>query len=150
MLRNVETYSGPYTKKYDIYVDDVLVREHVLPRAEGGEGYKVYDFPVTDPAALAATADGKARIRYEYRLGTLASDGFFDPSIADLWVLPLGADTRGAGRVGGRSERHGRQRRLVPLGRHGRGRGGRQPRRGPGRGDRGGRRPGGVRRPGRR
>jgi hypothetical protein len=95
VLRNVETYSGPYTKKYDIYVDDVLVREHELPRAESGQGYKVYDFPVTDPVALAATADGKARVRYEYRLGTLASNGFFDPSIADLWVLPLGADTRG-------------------------------------------------------
>ncbi|GAA4724662.1 hypothetical protein GCM10023350_03840 [Nocardioides endophyticus] len=95
VLRNVETYSGPYTKKYDIYVDDVRVREHELPRAESGEGYKVYDFPVTDPAALAATADGKARVRYEYRLGTLASNGFFDPSIADLWVLPLGVDTRG-------------------------------------------------------
>lgn len=95
VLRNVETYSGPYTKKYDIYVDGILVREHLLPRAETGEGFKVYDFPVTDPAVLAATADGKARVRYEYRLGTLASDGFFDPSIADLWVLPLGADTRG-------------------------------------------------------
>ncbi len=94
VLRNVETYSGPYTKKYDIYVDGVLVREHVLPRAEGGEGWKVYDFPVTDPAALAEAADGKVRVRYEYRLGTRASDGFFDPSIADLWVLPLPEDTR--------------------------------------------------------
>jgi hypothetical protein len=95
VLRNVETYSGPYTKKYDVSVDGVLVREHVLPRAEGGHGFKVYDFPITDPAALAAAADGKVRVRYEYRLGTNASDGFFDPSIADLWVLPIGADTRG-------------------------------------------------------
>ncbi|SFA82046.1 Ig-like domain (group 3) [Nocardioides alpinus] len=94
VLRNVETYSGPYTKKYDIYVDDVLVREHVLPRAEGGEGSKVYDFPVTDPAALAAAADGKVRVRYEYRLGTRAQDGFFDPSIADLWVLRVTDDER--------------------------------------------------------
>ncbi|SDC89745.1 Ig-like domain (group 3) [Nocardioides lianchengensis] len=93
VLRNVETYSGPYTKKYDVYVDDVLVREHLLPRAEGGEGFKVYDFPVTDPAALDNT--GTVRVRYEYRLGTRAQDGFFDPSIADLWVLPLAADTRG-------------------------------------------------------
>ena len=37
---------------------------------------------------------GTVRVRYEYRLGTRASDGFFDPSIADLWVLPVGADTQ--------------------------------------------------------
>ena len=94
VLRNVETYSGPYTKKYDIYVDDVLVREHVLPRAEGGEGWKVYDFPVDRPGGARGDRDGKARVRYEYRLGTRASDGFFDPSIADLWVLALPDDTR--------------------------------------------------------
>ncbi|MCR1784292.1 family 78 glycoside hydrolase catalytic domain [Nocardioides carbamazepini] len=89
LIRNVETYDGPRTKKYNVYVDDVLVRTQLVPRTATGVGIKVYDLVVDDPAVLPA--DGTARIKYEYPLD---ASGYFDPSIADMWVLPLTDDTR--------------------------------------------------------
>jgi alpha-L-rhamnosidase len=91
VLRSVDTYYAPVNKKYDVYVDGVLVHSHLLPRTEAGAGFKVYDVLVDDPTVLAN--DGTVRVRYEYPLGTTVADGF-DPSIADLWVLAVPADTR--------------------------------------------------------
>lgn len=98
VLRNVDTYFSANTKKYNIYVDDVLVRNHLLPRAESGAGFKVYDVLVDNPAVLAN--DGTVRVRFEYPLGTSAQDGFFDPSIADTYVVAVPADTRAPETVG--------------------------------------------------
>ncbi|MBM7518695.1 family 78 glycoside hydrolase catalytic domain [Nocardioides nitrophenolicus] len=89
VIRNLETYDGARTKKYNVYVDGVLVKTQLVPRSEPGAGIKVYDLLVDDPAVLPA--DGTARIKYEYPLD---ASGYFDPSIADMWVLPLGDDTR--------------------------------------------------------
>ena len=87
LLRHIETYDGARTKKYDVYVDDVLVRTQVVPRAEGGAGIKVHDILVDDPALLSE--DGTVRVRYEYPVD---ASGFYDPSLADVWVLPVAAD----------------------------------------------------------
>ena len=83
-VRMIETFDGARTKEFNLYVDGVPVGRYVVPRTEGGLGWLAHDLLVDDPAALAATADGKARIRIEFP--TDASD--FDPSVADLWVMP--------------------------------------------------------------
>ncbi len=90
MLRTLETYNGPLTKKYNVYVDDLLVRNVSLKRSEGGQGTKTYQVVIEDPAAIAKTSDGKVRVKFEYPVG---NEAFHDPSIADLWVLPVPADS---------------------------------------------------------
>lgn len=89
ILRNLETFDGPWTKKYNIYVDDVLVKNYSLKRTETGQGSKTYQVLIDDPAVLAN--DGTVRIKYEFPVGNAA---FYDPSIADTWVLPVNDDTR--------------------------------------------------------
>jgi hypothetical protein len=87
VLRNIETFDGVRTKKYNVYVDDRLVKTQLVPRTETGTGIKVYDLLVDDPAVL--DNDGNVRVKFEYPLD---ASGFFDPSIADLWVLGVPDD----------------------------------------------------------
>ncbi|WP_244930969.1 family 78 glycoside hydrolase catalytic domain [Nocardioides sp. W7] len=89
ILRNVETFDAARSKKYDVFVDGVRVKTQLVPRTEGGQGIKVYDALVDDPAVLEN--DGNVRIRYEYPLDAA---GFHDPSIADTWVLEVPGDTQ--------------------------------------------------------
>ncbi|GAA4702720.1 family 78 glycoside hydrolase catalytic domain [Nocardioides conyzicola] len=89
VLRDIETFDGARTKKYHVYVDDTLVKTQLVPRTETGAGIKVYDLLVDDPAVL--DNDGNVRIKFEYPMD---ASGFFDPSIADLWVLGVPADTQ--------------------------------------------------------
>jgi len=89
VLRAIETFDGARTKKYNVYVDGTLVKTQLVPRAETGTGIKVYDLLVDDPAVLAN--DGNVRVKFEYPLD---ASGFFDPSIADLWVLAVGDDAQ--------------------------------------------------------
>jgi hypothetical protein len=90
VLRNIETFDGARTKKYHVYVDDTLVKTQLVPRAETGQGTKVYDALIDDPAVLAGDG-GSVRIKFEFPTD---AGGFFDPSIADLWVMGVGADTQ--------------------------------------------------------
>ena len=83
-VRMIETFDGARTKEFNLYVDEVLVGRYAVPRAQGGLGWLAHDLLVDAPAALAATADGKARLKIEFP--TDATD--YDPSVADLWVLP--------------------------------------------------------------
>ena len=83
-VRMIETFDGARTKEFNLYVDDVPVGRYDVRRAQGGLGWLAHDLLVDDPAALAATADGRARLKIEFP--TDATD--FDPSVADLWVLP--------------------------------------------------------------
>ncbi|WP_182525362.1 family 78 glycoside hydrolase catalytic domain [Nocardioides dongkuii] len=89
LLRGVETYGGPTPKKYHVYVDDVLVKTQLVPRTESGPGIKVYDALLSGPAV--EENDGNVRIKFEYPRDAA---GFHDPSIADLWVLKVPADTQ--------------------------------------------------------
>ena len=83
-VRMIETFDGARTKEFNLYVDDVPVGRYAVKRTQGGLGWLAHDLLVDDPAALAATADGKARLKIEFP--TDATD--FDPSVADLWVVP--------------------------------------------------------------
>jgi alpha-L-rhamnosidase len=87
VLRSRETFDGARTKKYHVYVDDQLVKTQLVPRAETGTGTKVYDLLVDDPDAI--DDDGSVRVKFEYPSD---ASGYFDPSLADTWVLPVGAD----------------------------------------------------------
>jgi hypothetical protein len=89
ILRSIETYDGPRTKKYDIFVDDQLVKTQLVPRTETGIGTKVYDALISGSAV--ESNDGNVRIKFQYPLD---ASGFFDPSLADTWVLPVPADSQ--------------------------------------------------------
>ncbi|TYL49820.1 Bacterial alpha-L-rhamnosidase [Nocardioides sp. BGMRC 2183] len=88
VLRHIETYDGARTKKYEVYLDDQLVKTQIVPRAESGAGIKVHDILVDDPALFSE--DGSVRVKYQYPAE--GASGFHDPSLADVWVLPVAAD----------------------------------------------------------
>jgi hypothetical protein len=86
VLQVRETFNNPVTKKYEVYVDDVLVDTRLLA---GASGAKMYRFLVDDPAVL--DHDGTVRVRFQFP--STGVSGFYDPSVADLWVSS-GADRR--------------------------------------------------------
>jgi hypothetical protein len=90
VLRDIETFDGARTKKYNIYVDGTLVKTQLVPRTESGQGTKTYDALIDAPAVLDGDG-GSVRVKFEYPLD---ASGFFDPSIADLWVLGVGDDAQ--------------------------------------------------------
>lgn len=87
VLQVRETFNNAVTKKYNVYVDDVLVDERTL--AGPVQSTKMYRFLVSDPEVLDHT--GKVRVKFEFP--TTGTTGFFDPSVADLWVTS-GRDRR--------------------------------------------------------
>lgn len=87
ILRNVETFGATQSKKYRVYVDDRFVRTQVVAHHGSGAGTETYDLLVDDPEVL--DNDGSVQIKYEFPAD---SNGFFDPSLADSWVLPVGGD----------------------------------------------------------
>lgn len=90
ILRDIETFDGAHTKKYDVYVNDTLVKTQLVPRSESGQGTKTYDALIDDPSVLTGDG-GSVRIKFEYPLD---ASGYYDPSIADLWVLGVPDDTQ--------------------------------------------------------
>ncbi|MDA0164054.1 family 78 glycoside hydrolase catalytic domain [Solirubrobacter ginsenosidimutans] len=80
VLRVVETYDRAQTKRYKVYVDGQEVLLRTFSRGSGGT--ETYEFVV--PAARAT--DDRVRIRFENQ----DDPAFYDPSIADVWTLPLG------------------------------------------------------------
>ncbi|AWB92107.1 alpha-L-rhamnosidase [Aeromicrobium chenweiae] len=86
-LRLRETFDGAKTKEFNLYADDVLVGRYEVPRTQTGNGWLAHQIIVDDPAVMAATADGKARLKFEFPKDARA--GNFDPSIADAWVIEV-------------------------------------------------------------
>jgi hypothetical protein len=82
VLRMVETFDSPQLKTYDVLLDGVVVHERRFRRTAGGQGSLSYQF-VVEPSA--ETADGMVRIRFQ----DVGAD--YDPSIADLWSVPVAA-----------------------------------------------------------
>jgi hypothetical protein len=80
VLRMVETYDQAQLKTYDVLLDGVVAHERRYRRTAGGTGSLSYQFLV-EPSA--ATADGKVRVRFQ----DVGQD--YDPSIADLWSVPI-------------------------------------------------------------
>ncbi|HET6668370.1 MAG TPA: family 78 glycoside hydrolase catalytic domain, partial [Intrasporangium sp.] len=80
LLRSVETFDSPQFKTYDVIVDGEVVHERRFRRAAGGQGSLSYQFLVDEPAP---SSDGVVTIRFQ----DVGAD--YDPSIADLWVIPV-------------------------------------------------------------
>lgn len=86
-VRLRETFDGAKTKEFNLYADDVFVGRYLVPRTAGGNGTIAHQLIVDAPDVFAVTADGKARLKFEFP--TNAQAGNFDPSIADAWVLEV-------------------------------------------------------------
>lgn len=84
VIRATETYDRPQTKKYKVYVDGVQVALRQFSHT-GGLGTETYEFVVDGSLAT----DGSVRVKFE----NLDDHTFYDPSIADVWTLPVPADT---------------------------------------------------------
>ncbi|WP_438354333.1 family 78 glycoside hydrolase catalytic domain [Microbacterium sp. CJ88] len=82
VVRARETFDGARTKTYDVLADGVRVFSQGYTRSASGEGVMEYQFVVDDPTI---TADGTVRLRFQ------DVDGAYDPSIADVWILPVRA-----------------------------------------------------------
>lgn len=80
VVRVVETFDGARRKTYDVSLDGRVARSVDLSRSEGGQGTVTYQF-VVDPSDL--TEDGTVRMRFQ------DTDADYDPSVADVWVVPL-------------------------------------------------------------
>ena len=81
LLRSVETFDQPQLKTYDVVVEGNVAHERRFQRTVSGQGSLTYQFLVEEPAA---SADGVVTVRFQ----DVGAD--YDPSIADLWVIPLG------------------------------------------------------------
>ena len=82
MLRAVETYNQPQIKDYEICVNGVLVHSRSYHRTASGEGTVSYQVLV-DRADL--TTAGTVRVRFQEDAGGRN----YDPSIADVWSVPV-------------------------------------------------------------
>jgi alpha-L-rhamnosidase len=80
VIRAVETYATEQFKTYDVLLDGKSALQRRFQRTASGSGTVTYQF-VVQPSDQ--TADGRVRIRFQ----DVAGD--FDPSIADLWVVPM-------------------------------------------------------------
>ncbi|WP_243842820.1 family 78 glycoside hydrolase catalytic domain [Mumia sp. ZJ430] len=80
VLRAIETYDGARRKTYDIVVDGEVVHAHDARRTEDGAGTQTYQVLVDRPDL---TADGVVRVRFQ------DTGADYDPSIADVWSLPV-------------------------------------------------------------
>lgn len=85
LLRMRETWNSAGEKDYEILVDGVVAKKVHLVRTDGGQGTTVHQVLIDDPALLAA--DGTSTIQFRYP-DTNGVRQYYDPSIADLWVLP--------------------------------------------------------------
>ncbi|MEU1050493.1 family 78 glycoside hydrolase catalytic domain [Streptomyces sp. NPDC005897] len=79
MVRIVETFDGARHKTYDVTIDGAVAHSVDLTRSEGGQGTITHQFVV---APSPSTSDGTVRLRFQ------DTGADYDPSIADVWVLP--------------------------------------------------------------
>lgn len=80
LVRSVETFDQPQYKTYDVLIDGEVVHERRFRRTADGEGSLSYQFLVEAPDA---SADGVVTLRFQ----DVEAD--YDPSIADVWVIPV-------------------------------------------------------------
>ncbi|MGC0414397.1 alpha-L-rhamnosidase [Streptomyces sp. SAI-195] len=81
VVRIVETFDGARRKTYDVKIDGAVAHSVDLTRSEGDQGTLTHQFVV---APSASTSDGTVRLRFQ------DTGADYDPSIADVWVLPVG------------------------------------------------------------
>ncbi|WP_205472717.1 family 78 glycoside hydrolase catalytic domain [Nocardioides sp. SYSU D00038] len=87
-LRMIETFDKATTKEFNLYVDDVPVGRHTVTRTQNSVGWMAHELVVDAAAAVAQTADGEVRLKFEFPTDAAG----YDPSIADAWTLPVAAD----------------------------------------------------------
>ncbi|MDN5853803.1 MAG: NEW3 domain-containing protein, partial [Actinomycetia bacterium] len=80
VVRAIETFDGARHKTYDVEADGKVVYEQDLNRVEGGEGTIAYQFVIDDPDL---TSDGSVRLRFQ------DTGADYDPSVADVWAVPV-------------------------------------------------------------
>ncbi|WBQ05221.1 family 78 glycoside hydrolase catalytic domain [Kribbella sp. CA-293567] len=80
VLRLVETFDKAQVKDYDVLVNGKVVKHRVINKS--GAGLETYQFAVADPALLTGAT---VRVRIQHN----ATASGYDPSIADVWSLPL-------------------------------------------------------------
>ncbi|MEU1540208.1 family 78 glycoside hydrolase catalytic domain [Actinacidiphila glaucinigra] len=80
VVRVVETFDGARRKTYDVRADGEVVHSVDLRRSEGGQGTITHQFVVDHSAD---TSDGTVRLRFQ------DTGADYDPSIADVWVMPV-------------------------------------------------------------
>ncbi|MGH3352698.1 MAG: family 78 glycoside hydrolase catalytic domain [Nocardioides sp.] len=79
VVRIVETFDGARRKTYDVALDGAVAHSVDLRRTDSGEGTMTHQFLV-EPSAL--TSDGSVRMRFQ------DTGADYDPSVADVWVVP--------------------------------------------------------------
>ncbi|WP_082008380.1 family 78 glycoside hydrolase catalytic domain [Microbacterium mangrovi] len=79
-VRMIDTFDGPQTKTYRVLANGTPVFDQNYARTAAGAGTATTQFLVDDPAV---SADGTVRLRFQ------DLDGGYDPSIADIWILPV-------------------------------------------------------------
>jgi alpha-L-rhamnosidase len=84
LLRMRETWHTPGVKDYQVLVDDTVVKHVHMTRGTSGQAVTSYEILVDEPAALSN--DGTVTVKFLYPT-TNAAFAYYDPSIADLWVL---------------------------------------------------------------
>ncbi|MFC0629440.1 family 78 glycoside hydrolase catalytic domain [Kribbella deserti] len=79
VMRLMETFDVAQVKDYEVRVNGVVAHHRVNSRSSGGlDGYQ---FRVDDPALLTGSV---VRVRIQHN----AAASGYDPSLADVWVLP--------------------------------------------------------------
>ena len=81
LMRVVETYDGPQVKDYTLLVNGKAVHHRLISHQTAG-GLETFQFLVDDPTLLDAST---VRVRAQFN-DTAAG---YDPSIADVWSLPV-------------------------------------------------------------
>ncbi|WP_020391692.1 family 78 glycoside hydrolase catalytic domain [Kribbella catacumbae] len=80
VMRLVETYDKAQVKDYEVLVNGTVVKHREMRKAGGG--LETYQFVVDDPALLT---DPSVRVRIRHN----ATASGHDPSLADVWALPI-------------------------------------------------------------
>ncbi|WP_284292226.1 family 78 glycoside hydrolase catalytic domain [Luteimicrobium album] len=88
VLRMISTFDHAITKRFDVNVNGVDLGEIDVKNTGANGGTVTTDLLVDDAGALSS--DGNVRVTFTYPED---ATGYGDPSIADLWVVPAGADT---------------------------------------------------------
>lgn len=82
LVRLVETYDRSQTKNYAILMNGILVHPRLI--SKDSAGLATYQFLVDDPALLDSS---KVRVRAQFN----STAKGYDPSLADVWSLPVPA-----------------------------------------------------------
>ncbi|EWT00051.1 rhamnosidase [Intrasporangium oryzae NRRL B-24470] len=80
-LRMIETYDQSQTKTYDVLVNGQVVHQRRYTFSTTGQASLAYQFVVDRPDLVKGSV---VRVRFQ----DVAGD--YDPSIADLWAVPIG------------------------------------------------------------